>query len=201
MHARAALRILPGYPSARTELARIEAASGRLAAAIAGARRAAEAVPTAQAISLLADLLERDGRRAESRRQRATIGLIDRLLGANGVQVDLESAVTRADDLVRPRETVALARRARAARPSIYGDDALSWALARGGRCAEAVPFAKRALRLGTEDGLLWFHLGYAQGCAGNEAAMRGSYRRALALHPQFSIRWAPVARAALCDG
>ena len=108
--------------------------------------------------------------------------------------------MTRADGLVRPDETVELARRARAARPSIYGDDALAWALARAGRCAEAIPLAKRALRLGTEDGLLHFHLGYAQGCAGDEAAMRESYGRALALNPAFSIRWAPVARAALRD-
>jgi tetratricopeptide (TPR) repeat protein len=195
---RAALRVLPGYPSARTELARIDAATGRLDAAIAGARRAAEAIPTTSAVTLLADLLERDGRTADARRQRATIVVIDRLLEANGVQVDLESAVARADALVRPQETVALARRARTARPSIYGDDALAWALARAGRCAEAVPLARRALRLGTEDGLLWFHLGYAQGCAGNEPAMRDSYRRALELNPAFSVRWAPVARAGL---
>ena len=56
-------------------------------------------------------------------------------------------------------------------------------------------------MRLGTEDGLLRFHLGYAQGCAGDESEMRESYRRALALDPQFSVRWAPIARAALRNG
>jgi tetratricopeptide (TPR) repeat protein len=197
----AALRILPGYPSARVELARIDAAGGRLARAIAGARRAREALPTSGSLALLADLLERDGQVAAARRERATIAVVDRLLEANGVQVDLEAAVLRADDRVRPWETVELARRARTARPSIYGDDALAWALARAGRCDEAVPLAKRALRLGTEDGLLWFHLGYAQGCAGNEPAMRDAFRRALALSPAFSVRWAPVARDALRDG
>lgn len=198
MHARLALRALPGYPSARVELARVEAAEGRLDAAIAGARRAVDAIPTSGSLALLADLLEQDGRTAEARRQRATIAVVDRLLEANGVRVDLESAVIRADNLVRPEDTVRLARRARADRPSILGDDALAWALARAGRCEEAVPVAKRALRLGTKDGLLWFHLGYAQGCAGNEAAMLDAYQRALALSPAFSVRWAPVARAAL---
>ena len=72
------------------------------------------------------------------------------------------------------------------------------WALARAGRCREALPFARRALRLGTESPLLLFHLGYAEGCAGNRATMRTSYARALALDPEFSVRWAPVARAAL---
>ena len=200
-HVRSALRVLPGYPSARAELARIAAFSGRLDAAVGEARRAADAIPTTSSISLLADLLERAGRRAEAREQRTTVAVIDRLLEANGIQVDLESAVTRADNLVRPRETVELARRARAARPSIYGDDALAWALARAGRCAEAVPLARRALRLGTEDGLLYFHLGYAEGCAGDRSAMRDAYRRALEVNEAFSVRWAPIARAALRNG
>ena len=200
-HVQTALRELPGYPNARVELARIGAASGRLASAIAQARRAADAIPTSSSLALLADLLERDGRIAAARRQRATIAVVDRLLATNGVQVDLESAVRRADDLVRPAETVELARRVRAERPSVYGDDALAWALARAGRCDEAIPLAKRALRLGTEDGLLWFHLGYAQGCAGDPVAMRESYGRALVLHPEFSVRWSPVARQALRDG
>ena len=147
---------------------------------------------------LLADLLDRAGRPAEAHRQRATVAVIDRVLAASGVQVDLESAVSRADSLIRPRETVELARRARAARPSIYGDDALAWALARAGRCHAAVPLARRALRLGTEDGLLFFHLGYAEGCAGNRSAMREAYARALEVNPAFSVRWSPVARRAL---
>jgi tetratricopeptide (TPR) repeat protein len=197
-HARAALRILPGYPTARTELARVEAARGRLRWAIAEARRAAEAVPTSQAVALLADLLDRAGRRAEANRQRATVDVIDRLLQANGVQLDLEATVYRADNRILPRETIVLAGRARAARPSIYGDDALAWALARAGFCHEALPLAARALRLGTHDPLLYFHRGYAEGCAGNRSEMREWYRRALALSRDFSIRWAPVARAAV---
>jgi tetratricopeptide (TPR) repeat protein len=197
-HVRAALAALPGYPSARIELARIDAADGRLAAATREARRAVDAIPTPQAVGLLADLLERTGRRAEARRQRATVAVIDRLLEANGVQIDVEASVFRADNRVSPSRTVELARRARAARPSIYGDDALAWALARAGRCAEALPLATRALRLGTQDPLLYFHRGYAEGCAGNRDAMRAWYGKARDLNPAFSVRWAPVARAAL---
>lgn len=200
-HARAALRILPGYPSARLELARIEAARGRIDRALVQARRAAEAIPTSQAVAVLAELLDRQGRSTEARRQRSTVAVIDRLLEANGVQVDLESAVYRADNLIWPVETVEFARRARADRPSIYGDDAVSWALARAGQCAEALPYAERALRLGTQDALLFFHRGYAEGCAGNRAAMRYWYGKALDLNPEFSVRWAPVARTALRDG
>ncbi|MDQ3381664.1 MAG: tetratricopeptide repeat protein [Actinomycetota bacterium] len=196
--ARTALRVLPGYPAARLELALVEIARGRLGSALAEAERAVNAIPTQQAVALYADLLERDGRVAEARRQRRTVTVIGRLLTANGVQVDLESATYLADQRIRPRETVELARRARLSRPSIYGDDVLSWALARAGRCREALPLAQSALRLDTKDPLLYFHRGYAEGCAGNRAAMRNWYERALELNPEFSVRWAPVARAAL---
>jgi Flp pilus assembly protein TadD len=195
---RAALRAFSGYPAARAELALVEARRGRFGPALDQARRAADAVPTPQAVTLLGALLDRAGRQREARRQRATVAIIERLLRANGVRVDLEAAVYRADYGIRPIETVALARRARAERPSIYGDDALAWALARAGRCREALPLARRTLRLATVDPILFFHLGFAEGCAGNRSAMRNWYERALAINPEFSIRWAPVARRAL---
>jgi tetratricopeptide (TPR) repeat protein len=195
---RAALRIFPGYPSAQAEQALVELARGRLQRAVADARLAANAVPTQQAVALLGALLDRTGHRAEARRQRGAVAVIERLLRANGVQVDLESAIYRADYGLQPAKTVQLARRARAARPSIYGDDALAWALARAGRCGEALPHAVRALRLGTKDPLLYFHRGYAEGCAGNEAEMRSWYERAFELNPEFSPRWAPAASASL---
>ena len=125
----------------------------------------------------------------------AAAAAIERLLGANGIRVDLESAVYRADHGIRPAETVALARRARADRPSIYGDDALGWALARAGRCEEALPWLRRALRLGTQDALLFFHRGYAEGCAGNRAAMRDWY--AEGARPQPALLRALVTRRA----
>lgn len=197
-HFRAALAIRPGYVYALEQRARVEAARARLGRAVALARQASEAIPLPQFVSLLGDLLDRQGRHAEASRQYATVAAIDRLLVAGGVRVDLESAVHRADHLTRPRETVELARSARADRPSIYGDDALGWALARAGRCEEAVTWSKRSLRLGTRDALLWFHRGYAAGCAGDVVAMKAWYAKALALNPNLSVRLAPIARKAV---
>jgi tetratricopeptide (TPR) repeat protein len=199
-HLSAALRASPGYPRARVELAHIDAAQARLVRALAQAQRAAEAAPTGDSLGVYAELLDRAGRPALAREQRALIDALDRDLRAGGVRIDLDLARYRANNRIRPRATVELARRARARTPSVVADDVLSWALARAGRCDEALPFARRALRLGTEDALLYFHRGYAEGCAGNRAAMRAWYAKALALSPAFSIRWEPVARAAI-DG
>ena len=193
-HVRAALAVFPGYVPALEQRARVEAARGELGRATETARRAATAVPLPQLVALHADLLDRLGRTAAARGQRRLVAAIERLLRANGLRVDLEAAVLRADHRIEPRRTVALARRARADRPSIHGDDALGWALARAGSCDEAGRWLDRALRLGTRDALLFFHRGYAAGCAGDRAEMRAWYRRALRLDPSFSVRWAPVA-------
>jgi tetratricopeptide (TPR) repeat protein len=197
-HLRAALSILPGYVYALEQRARVEAARGRLDRAVVLARQASEAIPLPQFVSLLGDLLERQGLHTAAKRQQAAVTAIDRLLVAGGVRVDLESAVYRADHGIHPAQTVALARKARADRPSIYGDDALGWALARAGRCHEAVAWSQRSLRLGTRDALLWFHRGYAAGCAGDTAGMTAWYARALALNPNFSVHLAPIARKAV---
>ena len=92
--------------------------------------------------------------RARREQQYALVGVIERLLAANGVRTDLETALFDVDHGVRLGRALALARQAQRARPSIDGDDVLAWALARNGRCAEALPYSRRALRLGTHDAL-----------------------------------------------
>ena len=117
-HVEAALTIFPGYVFALEQQARVAAARGQLGPAVTAARRAATSVPLPQFVSLLGDLLERRGDLAEARRQRATVAAIERLLTVNGLRVDLESAVDRADRGIAPAETVRLAR-LRACRPAV----------------------------------------------------------------------------------
>jgi Flp pilus assembly protein TadD len=119
---------------------------------------------------------------------------IDRLLSAGVIRTDLESTLYDVDHGVRRGESVARARGARAARPSIYGDDLLGWALMRSGRCDEALPWSRRALRLGTHDAMLFFHRGMIERCLGRSDEARTWLRRALALSPGFSTRWDPLA-------
>jgi tetratricopeptide (TPR) repeat protein len=188
-----ALELLPGYVQANEQLARVEAAQGRLGPAITRARIASEAVPLPQVVGLLGDLYERSGQKAAARRQVATIGAIDRLLAANGIRTDLEATLYDADHLRRVSTLVARAKAARAERPSIYGDDAVAWALARTGRCAEARAWSDRSLRLGTKDAQLFFHRAWIESCLGRRSAARAWAGRALAAGPYFSVRWAPA--------
>jgi len=195
---RAALHVFPGYHYALDALARVEAAQGNYRAAISLQQQAVDRIPLPQYVAQLGDLYRVTGRPALARQQYALIGVIERLLVANGVKTDLETALFDVDHGIRLPHALALARKAHTDRPSIDGDDVLAWALARNGRCAEALPYSQRALRLGTKDALKVFHHGWIRQCLGNTAAARADYTRALALNPHFSILWAHVARKAL---
>jgi tetratricopeptide (TPR) repeat protein len=192
---RFALRIFPGYPYALDALAQATAARGDYRSAISLERRAVDTVPLPQYVAALGDLYRVTSRPALARRQYALIGTIQRLLKANGVRTDLEIALFQVDHGIALRHALDRARIARAERPSIDGDDVLAWALARNGRCAEALPHSRAALRLGTQDALKFFHRGYIERCLGHDLAAKSWFRRALALNPRFSLLWSPVAK------
>jgi tetratricopeptide (TPR) repeat protein len=189
-----ALHAFRGYVYAYDALAQVEAARGRLRQAILLEQRAVDEIPLPQFVALLGDLEHRAGDATAAQRQYATIGVIQRLLVANGVKTDLETALFDVDHGIRLRHALAVARRAHVDRPSIDGDDVLAWALARNGLCAEAMTWSKHSLRLGTQDALKYFHRGAIERCLGQDGAARAWFQRALALNPHFSVLWAPVA-------
>jgi tetratricopeptide (TPR) repeat protein len=195
---RAALAAFPGYVYALDALAQVEVARGHTARAISLERRAVDEIPLPQFVGLLGDLYRSNGRPALARRQYELVAVIQRLLVANGVKTDLETALFDIDHGIRLRHALVLARQAQADRPSIDGDDVLAWALARNGRCSEALDWSREALRLGTRDALKLFHRGMIERCLGHDAAARSYLRDALTLNPHFSIVWSPVARKVL---
>ena len=123
-------------------------------------------------------MLSAAGKPAAARKQYALIGAIEKLLAANGVRTDLEISLFQVDHGIQLRHALERARIGHAERPSIDGDDALAWALARNGHCAEALPHSKRALRLGTQDATKLFHRGMIERCLGHAAARTWFQRR-----------------------
>ena len=190
-----ALELFPDYYFALDAMAQAQASLGQLDAAIAYEQSAVARIPLPQYVAFLGDLYHATGREAKAQREYALIGVIERLLAANGVRNDLDVALFDVDHGVRLPHALELARRGYADRPSIFGDDVLGWALARNGRCGEALRFSERSLRLGTHDALKLFHRGWIAACLGRPGEARTYYGRALALNPRFSILWAPVAR------
>jgi tetratricopeptide (TPR) repeat protein len=192
---RAALRVSPGYVDSLDALARVEAGRGNLDRAIALERKAVQGLPHADHFFTLGHFYAVAGKDAAARGAYAEARTAFRREADAGARVELELALFLADQGRELGHAVSLARAARAARPSVDGDDVLAWALTRNGRCDEALPFSKRSLRLGTLDALKFFHRGMIERCLGHPAQGGKWLHRALELDPHFSTLWAPVAR------
>jgi tetratricopeptide (TPR) repeat protein len=83
-------------------------------------------------------------------------------------------------------------------RRDIYGWDLLAWALHHAGRDREAFPAMAHALTLGTEDAMLFYHMGTIQQALGHRVAAKRHLARALAINPTFHPTQARDARAVL---
>jgi tetratricopeptide (TPR) repeat protein len=195
---REALSRFPGYVHAQAALGRVQAARGRYGAAIALYRRAVDVLPLPQYEGALGDVLRLAGRNAEAKQTYAVVDAIQRLLRANGVRTELETALFDLDHGRRLVGALARARLAYRSRKSIEAEDVLAWALYENGRCEDARHHSVRALRLGTLDALKFFHRGMIELCAGNRAEGLAFLGRALATNPHFSLLYVPVAKEAL---
>ncbi|HEV2593375.1 MAG TPA: hypothetical protein VGU02_15940 [Gaiellaceae bacterium] len=193
---RDALALFPSYYFALDGMAQAETSLGNLRSAARLEAEAVAKVPLPQYVGLLGDLKQATGHTRAARREYALIPVIQKLLAANGVRNDLDIALFDVDHGIDLPRALQLARKGYTERPSILGDDVLSWALARNGECRAALPRSERALRLHTQDPVKLFHRGYIAACLGGDA--RSYYARALALNPRFSLIWAPVARKGL---
>ena len=189
---RAALAVSPGYGPALEGLAHVEAGHGRVARAIELLRQAGG---SATAHEALGDLYRLSGRDRLARQAYAGAFKALRYEIRYGVHMSLDLATFQVDRGIRLGDALTLARRGYRDRPSVVGDDALGWALVRVGRCREGLPYARRALRLGTREASWTFHLAMAERCVGNHARAEQLLDRALAINPHFSILWSPVAR------
>jgi tetratricopeptide (TPR) repeat protein len=195
---RQALAVFPGYSHAEAALARIDAARGRLAAAVRRYRDVVARIPLPQYAIALGDTLRAADRGAEARETYRLVGAIERLFRANGVRTELETALFDLDHGRRLGDALARARKAHAQAPSIHAEDVLAWALLKNGRCEDARAHSVRALRLGTRDALKLFHRGMIERCLGRRRAARPFFARALAVNRHFSLLYASVARKAL---
>jgi tetratricopeptide (TPR) repeat protein len=190
----------PGYGLAEVGLARVAAARGDLAGAARRLEPAAAKLPLPATVALLGDVKVAAGDPHGAAGQYRLVRVIERLNQANGVAVDLELARFEADHArdrgAGPRRAVAMARRALAERPTIYASDTLGWALRQAGRPAQALPHARAAVRLGTRDAVLWYHLAAVEADLGRTAAARRHLAEAFAISPYLTVRDQPAALA-----
>ena len=197
----AALDAFPGYIHALGGLAAVAAANGDYANAIGLYTQVTERQPLPEYVAALGDVYAVNGDAANAEEQYALVEAIGELYSANGINTDLQMAVFLADHDRRIGDALQAALAIYDQTPdSIHAADAVAWALYKAHRPAEALPFAQKALRLGTPDAQLWYHSGMILAAAGDETAARDHLQRALDINPHFSPLQAPLAEQTLED-
>lgn len=182
-----ALRLSPGLAGARVGAARVLAAGGDVAAAIASLQILTAEQPTVEGLVLL-EALQRTSGDADGAAQTAgVVRAVAALAEDAGQIVDLEMALFEAD-AGDPARAVELGRAAHAARPdNVYAADALAWALLSDGDVAGAQEQMRTVLRLGTTTPSVRWHAAEIAAAAGDDAAAREHLRTVLQAAP-----WTP---------
>jgi tetratricopeptide (TPR) repeat protein len=192
------LRLLPQHPPLRVGLARVSAARGDTAGAVAEFRAVLTAALEPAYVAELGDLLTASGQPEAGAQEYARAREAWAAEARNGHPPEPDPVLFAADH----RDPAALdaARRLYARQPGIAAADAMGWALHAAGRPAEALLHADEALKLGTRSALMHFHRGMILADLGKPEAARTELEMALRLNPHFSARHASVARATLAS-
>jgi len=193
-----ALFQLPGYVHAQAGLARVRAAQGNYAEAIALLTPVTQVMPLPEYVIALGDIYRVAGRPDDAARQYDLVRAISRLFQANGVDTDLELALFDADHDQNLSDLVTRTRQAMERRPSVHAADVLAWVLYKTGRYTEAKVFSQQALRLGTRDALMLFHAGMIALRLGERDQAQTYLSQALSLNPHFSLLYAGEAAQTL---
>ena len=151
-----ALRLAPGDVPALDGRARVRAAQGDSAGALADRAEIVRRLPLPQYLTEYGELLESQGRADEARRQYAVAGAWARIAAAHGVDAGLETALFESDH-GHPEAALRAARAEydrRCPGPqvrqcSVHAADALAWALHVNGRDREALRHAREAAATG----------------------------------------------------
>lgn len=184
---RAVLRRRADYPYAQFGMARIDAARGNRAQALAVLEPLAARLPLPEFLIALGDLYAGQGDEQAAQEQYDLVRVIQQLNAGAGMNVDLELAtfdVGYGDDV---QAALGAARAAYAERPTVYAADTLAWALHRSGDDAAALHYSREALRLGTQDPLLHLHAAAIADSLGDAPAAEGHWGAAEDINPHHS--------------
>lgn len=140
--------VFPDHPFAIEGQARVAAANGRHAEALALAERAIAAAPSPSLLAFSAQELRALGRGAEADRAETLAEAAWRTDAPEPARL----ALFLADRGQKLDEAVSLAEAANRERDDIFTNDALAWAYYRTGRIADAARASARALRTGVQD-------------------------------------------------
>ncbi|MFJ2443063.1 tetratricopeptide repeat protein [Streptomyces sp. NPDC087658] len=191
------LRANPRDPQLLEARARAHSALGDSRRAVADYTAAVAITPLPQYVLGLGELQQSLGHTAAAQEQYALLRAQERLRVAAKTPADVDAILFEADH-GDARRAVGMGRTAVENRPFIAVQDAYAWALHRAGQDTRALPYANRALALGTRSALSHYHRAMIEQSLGDLTAARRDLETALAMDPHFHPLHAPAARTAL---
>jgi tetratricopeptide (TPR) repeat protein len=191
---RAGLRIHPGDGRLLSALGRAAAMRGDRRSALAYIARAGDRADLAT-LALAGDMHAELG---DSASAEAYFAQAEAAYASNPEPFARQWSQYRIDHKRHLPETLMLLRREVVLRPDVLGWDMVAWALYQSGEFREASNAITQALRMGTQDALLFYHAGFIERALGNTDSAEVLLRRALDINPRFHPLYADSARIAL---
>jgi len=177
--------------------AKVAAARGQTADAIAGYQAIVSRVPLPQYLQEYAELLQLAGRKDEAAQQFDVLTQQQRLFAANGVTDDLSASAVAADQ-GDAAGALSHAQAEWGRRQHVLVADAMAWALHLNGRDGEALTYADKAAALGGTNAGFAFHRGMILAGLGRTADAVAALDSALTINPYFSPLHAAEAKKEL---
>lgn len=194
----AALNTYDNYYLALAGLGKAYAAQGRYDDAIELYKRAVAIIPQPDFLAALGDLYTITGKPDDAKRQYDTVEFIGKLAAINKVIYNRQLALFYANHDQKLDEALDFASKEAVVRKDVYGYDALAWALYKNGRYSEAAQAIDQAMRLGTQDALIYYHAGMIQDGLGHPDQAQTLLGQALYLNPNFDLLQTRLAQAKL---
>lgn len=193
-----ALVTYPEYHRALAGLAKVRSAQKKYEEAIGLYQKAIAIIPLPDYAAALGDVCAKLDRPDEAKKQYDLVEYIGYLNTLNQTLYNRELALFYADHDRKLPESLALARRELEVRRDIYTYDVLAWTLYKNEEPQEALTAMLEALKLGTKDARLFFHVGMIYRRLEKNATAREYLQRALSLNPHFHIFQATEAERTL---
>ena len=194
----AGLRNFANYHPALSGLAQVQAAKHDWKSAIANMKRAQASVPMPDYAAALYDYYTASGDLKEAKKQKEMIEVIDQVGQAAQEKANRNIAIIFADRDWNLSRALELARNELEVRGDVYTWDALAWALFKNKKYPEAGEAMKKAMKLGTPEPAFYYHAGLIESALGHKDDARELLKKALELNPEFDVRQAVLAGAAL---
>ncbi len=193
-----ALASFAGYHRAYAGLGRVQGAQGDTVGAIASYRQAQAVIPLPEYASNLEYLYSLKGMKAEARKQRDLVDVIDRLARANHEATNRNLALAYADADRNLDRALELVEAEMEGRKDVYSYDALAWVLYKNGRFIEAEKAVEQALQERTPEPSFKYHAGMIAGALGKRASCITQLQQALSWNAKFDLRQAAIAESTL---